>query len=275
MSNALIRPTHIGLNVHPSPFIELISAYHTHAGKGYFHPSPKGNLSRSKDCFVFYRNMQGTGLIKTVNGDFTLREKDAIIVRNADKLSLSCADEWRYYSVFFYAENLRLPLNSLFTLPLLEKEEEILNTLISLLSSGEFLNGAKASAILQIFLCDFLSKIHATKNTDDSSPYAETMRETAQYIRENLTQPLSVESLAKRCSFSKNHFCSVFKSHFSVTPKAYILWAKLEKAKLLLKGTDMPVAEISDELCFYSPAHFAYAFKKQYGVTPMEYRKKR
>ncbi len=275
MPNSLIRPTDIGLNQHPSPFIEVISAYHTHAGKGYFHPAPKGNSNRPKDCFVFYRSMQGEGLLQTRSGDFPLAKHDVAIVRNAEKIALSANSEWRYFSVFFYAENLRLPVNTLLSLPLIEGEEETLEKMISLFQSGGFLDGAKASALFQTLLCDILSAMKDSAKKQDTSPYAKSMRETAQYIKDNLAEDLSVETLAKRCSFSKNHFCNVFKRYFSITPKAYVLRAKLEKARLLLTGTDMPVADVAEALCFYSPAHFAFSFKKQYGMTPLQYREKR
>ena len=101
------------------------------------------------------------------------------------------------------------------------------------------------------------------------------MKKTARYIRENLTKNLSVEELAQRCFFSKNHFCNVFKEYFKMTPKAFIIKAKLEKACLLLSDTNLPVAEIAAELTFYSPAHFASVFKAHFGITPIEYRRKR
>ena len=273
MSNTLIRPTYIGLNLRPSPFIELISAYDTHAGKGYFHPAPKGNGKRLKDCFVFYRGVKGKGCIKTVLGEFTLSEGEIILVRNAEKIALSAQQEWRFFSVFFYADGLQLPVNELFLSPFDGNDETLLQSVLSLLQTGEFVPSAKACALFQNLLCDFLLQINSTAETVDS--YTQSMRDIARYIRDNLNDDLSVEHLSSRCGFSKNHFCNMFKRYFSITPKAYILHAKLEKARLLLTGTDMPVAEISTELCFYSPAHFAYAFKKEYGLTPLEYRKQR
>lgn len=268
----LLSPTAIGINQHPFPIVELISAYHTHAGKEYLHIAPKGKNENVSECFVLYRSAEGEGVIKTTLEDILLPKNGFAIVKNAERIALQSFGEcWRYYSVFFFAEGLRLPINTPYFFDITNEEEKRLQEILSLLQTGDFLHGAKANALFQNLLFDFLLK---TDDKTDASPYAEIMQKTAKYIRENLGNDLSVEYLAKNCSFSKNHFCNVFKGYFGMTPKAYILKTKLEKAKLLLLKTDLPVAEIAEELAFYSPAHFAYAFKREYGVTPLNYRKK-
>ena len=273
MSTVLINPTLVGINQHPLPSLEIISAYHTHAGKAHFRPSPKKYPKELKECFVLYRCVEGEGCVTTTTGEFVLQSSDIVIVRDIEKLSLKTTGEhWRYYSVFFYSQGFSMPVNGIYSVPIAVGEEETLKKIISLLQRADFLSSAKANAMFQTILCDTLLKIDA-KN--DRSPYAEIMKKTARYIRENLTKNLSVEELAQMCFFSKNHFCNVFKEYFKMTPKAFIIKAKLEKACLLLSDTNLSVAEIAAELTFYSPAHFASVFKSHFNATPIEYRKKR
>lgn len=75
--------------------------------------------------------------------------------------------------------------------------------------------------------------------------------------------------------YSKTHTERLFKRELGMSPAQFILKAKLEEAKDLLRHTDKPISEISSALCFYDQSHFQHNFKAAYGMTPVEYRQKR
>ena len=53
----------------------------------------------------------------------------------------------------------------------------------------------------------------------------------------------------------------------------YVTKIRMDKAKELLKNTDMMVYSISLEVGYESQYHFSRKFKSLYGVSPIEYRK--
>ena len=50
---------------------------------------------------------------------------------------------------------------------------------------------------------------------------------------------------------------------------------KVERAKILLKSTDMTVQDISDRLCFGTRNYFSRVFQEVAGCTPVQYREER
>ncbi len=85
----------------------------------------------------------------------------------------------------------------------------------------------------------------------------------------------SVESVAKKVYMSVSVFTQQYKSLFGISPGNDIHLMTIEKAKRLLKKSNMSVSEISDSLGYSSTGNFIRAFKKQVGITPYRYKSNR
>jgi AraC-like DNA-binding protein len=112
-----------------------------------------------------------------------------------------------------------------------------------------------------------VSEASATK------PLHETIEKTRHYIIANIDNDLNMEDLSKAANIGIRQLQRLFKSEIGITPVQYINILKLEEAGLLLKTTNMTVAEIAYKLSFNDPSYFGSVFKKYYGMTPLEYRK--
>ncbi len=93
-------------------------------------------------------------------------------------------------------------------------------------------------------------------------------------IYANYGDDISVKSLARQCNLSESRFSHIFKEIVGISPKQYILNAKIEISKELLKNTDIPISQISNKTGFQSQNYFSRVFKKYTGLSPTEYREK-
>lgn len=109
-------------------------------------------------------------------------------------------------------------------------------------------------------------------NTDQSQSGAERISFAIDLIKKSLDKPVKLNELADSSFLSTSYFSEVFKRKTGTSPKQFIIKEKTEKAKHMLKTTDMPLKQIAEELGYESESYFHKQFKKQALVTPMEYR---
>ena len=83
---------------------------------------------------------------------------------------------------------------------------------------------------------------------------------------------LEVEQMARAAGLSRAHFSREFKQAFGVSPHAYLLTRRLERAASLLRVTDRSVAEVCMDVGLQSVGSFTTSFKRMFGRTPTEYR---
>ncbi len=100
------------------------------------------------------------------------------------------------------------------------------------------------------------------------------------HLIENAKQLLELYPNMSICEISKNLFISrctlsrKFIQAVGVPPGKYRVDLRLEKAKLLLVSSEIPIKEISSSLGFYDIASFCKQFKNKYSFTPSEYKRK-
>ncbi len=83
----------------------------------------------------------------------------------------------------------------------------------------------------------------------------------------------AVTDYAKLAGMSPSHFIRCFKAELRVTPNVYYTRLRMEKARLLLRETDLKVREIAARLGYDDPFYFSNVFKKCVGVSPEQYRR--
>jgi AraC-like DNA-binding protein len=94
-----------------------------------------------------------------------------------------------------------------------------------------------------------------------------------QYVKEHLTDNLSVDKLSTLACMSKATFFRLFKREFGLTPVEYIVRERLAEAKRLLRQPLANVAEVCMRAGFNNLSYFQALFKKHEGVTPGVYKK--
>lgn len=110
----------------------------------------------------------------------------------------------------------------------------------------------------------YLSKIH-----DD-----EQIKAAQLYIKQNYSNKISIDIIAKQAAISKRNFIRRFKKATNQTPIKFIQQIKIEAAKQQLEKTNKTVNEILYSIGYNDNKSFRNLFKKFTGLTPTDYRKK-
>ena len=93
-------------------------------------------------------------------------------------------------------------------------------------------------------------------------------RAAIEYINANLASKLTLAGIAKVVCLSKSHFSRAFKISHGVSPWAYIIMARVERAKYMIRATREPLSQIASACGFADQAHLCNAFRRRVGVSP-------
>lgn len=153
---------------------------------------------------------------------------------------------------------------------LLAQIEELLHG-CNLLSEeqAEQRNGLLCSAVLLIL--QELNRISLNVQ-EHLSPFVKklfALREKKEFLR------YTASDLQAALGYSSAHLNRLFRTHFDMTPYAYLRENKFRYARNLLQNTDMSVSEIAYEIGYSNLSHFFSGFKRHYGLTPGECRESR
>ena len=93
------------------------------------------------------------------------------------------------------------------------------------------------------------------------------------YVKENYTADLSLESIAKVFGYSPAYLSKMFQKYAGINYKAYLQSVRVEKAYQDLVNTEQTISQIAMDHGFASSKAFARAFYAKYGMMPSEYRR--
>lgn len=94
-----------------------------------------------------------------------------------------------------------------------------------------------------------------------------------EYIEKHYEQEnLSLNEAAAVINVSPNYFSAMFSQEMNMTFIEYVTNKRMEKAKKLLRNSNMSTAEIAAQTGYKDAHYFSFVFKKTQGCTPREYR---
>lgn len=94
-----------------------------------------------------------------------------------------------------------------------------------------------------------------------------------EYLHQNYDRDIQVKDIAGAVNLHPGYLQRIFKSLTGQTLMAYLTVIRMEKAKMLLLETDVPISEICDYIGVGSRQYFHMLFKDYTGLTPTDFRK--
>ena len=92
------------------------------------------------------------------------------------------------------------------------------------------------------------------------------------WIVQNLTQDLSIATLAAKVCMSERSFCRKFKQQMNNSPAKHVELLRLDRAKQLLIEKDWPIQKVADACGYKNVDVFRRGFERKYAIAPNTYR---
>ena len=112
---------------------------------------------------------------------------------------------------------------------------------------------------------------HLVKATGDTALQDERLTEIINYINTNYLT-VTLDELADQFHLSKPYLSKYIKDKSGKTFGELVKAVRMKKARTLLKGGNMTVEAIAENVGYQNVEHFNRLFKKKYGMTPVQFR---
>jgi AraC family transcriptional regulator len=128
-----------------------------------------------------------------------------------------------------------------------------------------------ATALSAHLLQHYSTQKPKIKNYFDGLSQAQ-LRQVTEYIRQHSAQNPSLMIMAEIVHMSPYYFSRLFKKSTGFTPHQYLLKCRIDRAKRLIKATDLSIADIASQVGFVDQSHLNRHFKRHFGVSPSQFR---
>ena len=115
--------------------------------------------------------------------------------------------------------------------------------------------------------------IDTDKANGEQSAMDETVAKAIRFIRTQYMNAITLTDVAAHVNMSQFHFSRLFKRGCGCPPHEYLILTRLNRAKHLLKTTDLPIKVIVQKVGYQNVSSFTNAFTDRVGISPTLFRK--
>lgn len=124
-----------------------------------------------------------------------------------------------------------------------------------------------ANMVFQHLLGELIYRVQDNKKTTNNM-----VDDVILFMRNHITQQLSLEELAVQFKYSPSRFSNIFKTATGYSPMAYFIQLKIQQSCQLLELTNLKIYAIAQQCGYEDPFHFSKLFKKIMHLSPEQYR---
>ncbi|WCM22496.1 AraC family transcriptional regulator [Paraburkholderia bryophila] len=101
---------------------------------------------------------------------------------------------------------------------------------------------------------------------------SQQLRVVRDFAEAHISDKIVLEDLSLLIGLDRFRFLKLFKRTVGMTPHAWLLRLRLEKAVALINASrNMSITDIAHAVGFFDQSHFTRAFRQAYGVTPARF----
>ena len=129
---------------------------------------------------------------------------------------------------------------------------------------------AAAAAIFRALLWEILGLLEAPSTRTSPSPHRETT--ILRYLRDAFDRPINRETVAASFNLSPGYLGRLIRQSTGRSFQDVLMSFRLERARWLLRHSELPINEIALRCGFNSANYFTRAFRKAFRRSPREWR---
>ena len=183
-----------------------------------------------------------------------------------------------YFSLDFMANVTERGYSSRLLRPLSYQQESTINTIGQCLLDEFYWSGQLSSDFVDharfLIAARLLHMLEADQARVPSGLLGvKRLQPALEFLHEHLETHTSLADLAALCGVSIYHFARSFSAQLGCAPFEYQRFLRLEKAKELLRESNLPVEAVGIAVGIESASNFARLFRQSLGLSPSEYRR--
>lgn len=254
--------------------VNIIFSAYTHCWQGW------REFDYIPDFNKFYFICDGDGLIKICDEEFYPHKGQLVLMPAGIRQSYSTIskDTFKKYWCHFTAKIGDINVFDFFDVPYVididnvNELEELFKELIALHNDQKLSAMLREKAVMTEIIACFIEKANVEDFKVSRFASLEKIDSVVKYIDSHISENLSVESLAEHFHFHPNYFTRIFKKYMGLPPIQYINKMRIERAKYLLRTTDLQINEIAAGTGFLDVYYFSRSFKSLTGYSPSDFR---
>ena len=239
-----------------------------------------GPTSRSE--YLIHYVLSGKGIFQADGKTYHIGENNAFIIC-PDEVTFYQADEedpWTYIWIGFGGAKAETCLNYASLnrenrVGVFKCKNELVSYVKGMLNASKltYANDLKREGYLFMFLAALINESNANEqhNTYDY-PYQTYVEHALEFIDNYYDKDIKVNDIANYIGIDRSYLTNVFKKIMHVSPHQYLINYRLEKARNLIKKTNLSISEVSERIGYSDPLYFSKLFKKYYNISPTEFR---
>ncbi len=228
---------------------------------------------KTLDSYLFIYVKKGNGYIITNNAKRPLTEGQLAILNVYNHPSYGTTTGWEILWAHFDGHNMHELYKNIntdiITATPPERIEKYFMKIIYPFTRGS----QPHDAIVSKYISDILTEFFIADSEEYMESTGKKFQAAYDYINNNLESQIQIDTLAKITNLSRFYFIRSFKEETGMTPHAYIMKTRINRAIYCLSATQLTLSEITYKCGFSNESAFNNTFKKYTGKTPMNYRK--
>ena len=199
---------------------------------------------------------------------------EAHLLRTADN-----CDNWHFLWMYFngisaksyYNEFINQNHSSVLTLPSESMVKSQIKRIISLYENSvpNTLTDLRAETLIADILLELIELKVACKST---KPVPEIVIKSKEFIIRHYSEKITLDVLSREFNMDKYYLQKQFKIYIDMSPNAFLLHIRIQKAKELLCNTAYSIGCIAEMTGMTNSSYFISQFKALEGITPAKYR---
>ena len=100
-----------------------------------------------------------------------------------------------------------------------------------------------------------------------------SLADARDYMVEQAFWGITVADAARQAGYSEFHFLRLFEQQFRESPHEFLTRLRVERAKRLVRTSQLSMSEICHEVGYESQSSFSHLFLRETGYRPTEFRR--